>query len=713
MNCCRFFFFARLRPAHFILLFLLLSTYHSFGQVEIQGKIVNKQDNQPVAYVNIGIPMTSVGTISNADGSFSIKVPAQYQKNAILFSALGYKSKTIPVESLLGQSNMIYLIEVAISIDEVVVKAKASKVITAKLGNRLQTIGTLHGDSTSAGAAMALLIDAKSPGFPAGLLPPIFPKEAYLRIAINSLDSIKVRVRLYDMDSITGKPGKDLLNESVLITSNKPNGWISVDLSSYNIPIMKMPFFLAFEWLMDKEARQKLLGRVSQFQTKNSSMTKVDSAVVDGVKTAYTTLTGFAEGVWFGTSMDAASLDKYVCYARSNSQGEWKRSEAILTARLFVSDRISKKGQKRKQIPEIVRAESTPCYTREAPCLARQMATTYMNEKDIVGMQLAVAVKGKTVMSEAYGFSDLREQLLTTTQSRFRLGSVSSALTSAALAKLVSKGKLNLDAPIQQYAPAFPVKRYPLTTRQLAGNLAGLRSHETTDTTILASTLTFRNATEAISVFSQDSLMYEPNTHYAHASAGWDLIGAVIEGAAGKNYLSYMKEEIWKPMGMANTYGEVADSLIPNRSQCYVEIGAEAAKQNFSHTFPSSGLLSTAEDLLKYGNQLLQAPRKHFKKAIVKQLFTSQTTKDGNLTQYGMGWHLLKDKKGRLFYYQSSNMAYGSAHLMLYPKSRIVVAFLSNTNAELLFDVQKVGELFQEARKNDHERTKYIDVHRP
>src|SRR5687768_12129843 len=77
-------------------LVLLLST-DSFSQIKINGTLVNKTDKQPVPFVNIGIVNSTIGTLSNSDGSFSLTIPLAHSKDTILFSALGFNQKRVPV----------------------------------------------------------------------------------------------------------------------------------------------------------------------------------------------------------------------------------------------------------------------------------------------------------------------------------------------------------------------------------------------------------------------------------------------------------------------------------------------------------------------------------------------------------------------------------------------------------------------------------------
>jgi len=74
----------------------------------------------------------------------------------------------------------------------------------------------------------------------------------------------------------------------------------------------------------------------------------------------------------------------------------------------------------------------------------------------IPGVQVAVAVNGKLAWSEGFGYADAERKRPVSYQ----------------------QDKLDLDAPVQRYVPSFPDKGYPITTRQLAGHLAGIRHYK-------------------------------------------------------------------------------------------------------------------------------------------------------------------------------------------------------------------------------------------
>ena len=80
----------------------LQTTICGFAQL-INGQVVDFATRKPIMYVNIGILGSSVGTISNDDGTFSIKVPSEYSEASVIFSMLGYEPREIPVQRLVDQ----------------------------------------------------------------------------------------------------------------------------------------------------------------------------------------------------------------------------------------------------------------------------------------------------------------------------------------------------------------------------------------------------------------------------------------------------------------------------------------------------------------------------------------------------------------------------------------------------------------------------------
>src|SRR5467141_2353049 len=226
-------------------------------------------------------------------------------------------------------------------------------------------------------------------------------------------------------------------------------------------------------------------------------------------------------------------------------------------------------------IPATLAAQGAPCISRRSGSVPAEYAAIVAQERTLMcerlatripGVQVAVAVNGKLVWSEGFGYADVERKRPVTRETQFRIGSVSKPLTAAAVALLYEQGKLDLDAPVQRYVPSFPDKGLPITTRQLAGHLTGIR-HYRGDEFLL--NRHFNTVLEGLTIFQGDPLLFPPGTKFSYSTYGWNLISAVVEAAAGQDFLSYMGRNVFRPLGMTHTAADRVDSLIPNRTRFY------------------------------------------------------------------------------------------------------------------------------------------------
>jgi CubicO group peptidase (beta-lactamase class C family) len=154
----------------------------------------------------------------------------------------------------------------------------------------------------------------------------------------------------------------------------------------------------------------------------------------------------------------------------------------------------------------------------------------YMAAHQVPGLSLAIGMDGRLVWSRGYGVADLENHVPVTTVSAFRTGSIGKPMTATAVMQLWQAGKLDLDAPVQTYCPAFPVKRWPITSRQLLAHLAGIRDKTPDEETNYRH---YETLAAALLIFAGDSLIAEPGTAFHYTSYGYTVLGCVIEGAAG------------------------------------------------------------------------------------------------------------------------------------------------------------------------------------
>ena len=300
------------------------------------------------------------------------------------------------------------------------------------------------------------------------------------------------------------------------------------------------------------------------------------------------------------------------------------------------------------------------------------------------GMAVAVAVDGEVVWSEGFGWADLEAGVPATAETRFRVGSVSKPITAAAIGVLLERGALDLDAPVQQYVPSFPTKRWPITTRQVAGHIAGIRHYNGDE--FLSSTR-YATVLEGLTIFQGDTLLFQPGTRYSYSSHGWNLVSAAIEGASGEPFLSFMQTQVFGPLGLTSVVADHTDSIVPQRTRFYERTREggiiNAPYVDNSYKWAGGGFLSTAEDLARFGMAHLDPG--FLKPETVEMLWASQHLTDGRATDYGIGWGSGTDHEGRRVVHHGGSSVGGRAFLVLFPAERVVVALLSNASAPMTF----------------------------
>jgi len=320
--------------------------------------------------------------------------------------------------------------------------------------------------------------------------------------------------------------------------------------------------------------------------------------------------------------------------------------------------------------------------------------------RGIPGLSLTVAVDGKIMYSEGFGYADLEERVPVWPTTKFRIGSISKPLTATALMQLVEAGKLDLDAPVQKYVPSFPDKGAVITARMLAGHLAGIRHYQGDEFNIQRH---YANVLDGLKIFENDPLVSPPGTKFNYSSYGYNLLSAVVESAAGENFLAYMQKHVFDAMGLAHMAADQNTQIVEQRSRFY-EKEKDGTLENApyvdnSYKWAGGGFLSTSEDLVRFGSMLLQPG--FLKADSLKLLFASQKTKSGEETGYGMGWEITKSPSGRVVYEHSGGSIGGSSQLMVYPETHVVVALVTNLTSRewKASEVEAVAEKFESGKK--------------
>jgi CubicO group peptidase (beta-lactamase class C family) len=360
-----------------------------------------------------------------------------------------------------------------------------------------------------------------------------------------------------------------------------------------------------------------------------------------------------------------------------------------------------------KDVPSVTHSDPSRKWA-DAVARGRQIMRTGLTEQNLPGLSAAVGVGGDIVWAEGFGWADLENEVPVAPDTRFRIGTASTAITSAAVGLLLEKDRLKLDDEIQTYVPAFPEKQWPVTLRQLMGHLAGVRNDGGDEGPLLSARC--ERSVEGLQYFAERSLLFEPGTQYRYSSYGWILVSAAVEAAADEPIFTFMRKQIFEPLGMDDTRADSATEPIPDRATFYFprfaadpRYGLHLTREiDYSCYAGSSALLSTPSDLVRFGMAINSG--KLLQPATVQLLQTPQRLASGQETGYGLGWDLetvaLAGEQTRMAGHDGESLGGMVASLMTFPEHGIVVSVTSNISYADTFAVAlRIAQTFAEQGK--------------
>jgi serine beta-lactamase-like protein LACTB len=254
----------------------------------------------------------------------------------------------------------------------------------------------------------------------------------------------------------------------------------------------------------------------------------------------------------------------------------------------------------------------------------------------IPGLSVAIGHGGELVFANGYGFADIENFVPAKADTVYRLASISKTITAVVVLQLAEQGRLDLDDPIRQSCPAFPQKRWPVTARQLLSHQGGIRHYRDGERPM---TRVFATAEEALGLFKDDPLEFEPDTGILYSTYGYTLLGCVIEGATGQPFADVVREAVFRPAGMTRTQPDEVRRLTPNRARGYTRDrqGAlvNSALAVTSYKVPGGGLSGTAPDLARFGLALISGAL--LEPESWESMRTLQRTRGGQARGHGLG----------------------------------------------------------------------------
>lgn len=226
-----------------VFLTILCCFFSLKGQTTLVGRVLDTQSKVSLVYVNIGVVGKEVGTVSDAEGYFSLTLdqPTERQ-DSLRFSMLGYEPKSFLLDQFLEDKPFeIYLNEQAFALEEVVLISPKKNLKAKLLGNKTKSNLIYTAFTTNRlGNEMGIVIRGRKD--------PMWLDYLEFNIVENDYGPIRFRLNIYDLKE--GLPNQNILTENVFIDTDLERGIVRVDLTPYDL-LINEDFFVALEWIED------------------------------------------------------------------------------------------------------------------------------------------------------------------------------------------------------------------------------------------------------------------------------------------------------------------------------------------------------------------------------------------------------------------------------------------------------------------------------
>jgi CubicO group peptidase (beta-lactamase class C family)/outer membrane lipoprotein-sorting protein len=319
-------------------------------------------------------------------------------------------------------------------------------------------------------------------------------------------------------------------------------------------------------------------------------------------------------------------------------------------------------------------------------------------EKDIFSGVVLFAREGKPIFKKAYGMADREGNIPNQLNTKFCIGSMGKMFTAVSIAQLVEQGKLSYDDLIGKYLGAdwiLPEVGEKVKISHLLSHTSGIAEFLDDEFYKFTEPGTHWTLEDRKPIVKEKSLTFEPGTRWAYCNIGFILLAAIIEKVTGRNISDYLKEHIFDPTGMDNTFDSYRKTTLSNVALGYDKV-QEEGKAIWRKTglfgnndgTPSGGGFSTVDDFLKFaealGSNLLISSES-------KELLMS--AKPGlNSKNYGYGFWIERSRFGRVVGH--GGVAPGvSANFRMFLDRGYTLITLSNYSEAMLPVARKIRSL--------------------
>jgi CubicO group peptidase (beta-lactamase class C family) len=312
---------------------------------------------------------------------------------------------------------------------------------------------------------------------------------------------------------------------------------------------------------------------------------------------------------------------------------------------------------------------------------------TVMAYHQIPSVVVAVAQRGKIIWEEGFGFADIEKRIPATPHTPYLLASVSKPVTATAVMILAERGAIDLTKPMNDYLGEAKLTTSigdvrDATVRRVADHTAGLPTHIRY---FYADAPVQRPSMEE-TIRRYGVLVRPPGESYEYSNLDYGLLEYAIERTSGRSYSDFLRDEVFRPLGLAESTVSLPPHLGTNLATRYW-FGDRVVPPYDYDTRGAAAVSMSAHDLVRFGMFHLQGRLDGQRKSILREdtlasMRDCQPLNDGRENDYGIGW-MVEQRHGLKWFGHGGGQAGVASWLSVYPDAGVVVVVLSNGVSEV------------------------------
>lgn len=305
---------------------------------------------------------------------------------------------------------------------------------------------------------------------------------------------------------------------------------------------------------------------------------------------------------------------------------------------------------------------------------------------------ILIAKNGTIIYEKYFGAKVPGTKDSITAETPFQIASTTKPFTATAILKLAQEGKLNLEDPVTVFFPSFP---YPdVTVKTLLNHRSGLPNYlyymekGNWDRKQLASNADVLNTL----INWQPPKASNPDRRFSYSNTNYVLLASIVEKVSGQSFPDYLKQNIFDPLGMTNTFVQTIDNKEPVL-QSYQYNNALWTLDFSDGPYGDKNIYSTAQDLLKWDQAMYTTAI--ISQPLIDSAFKTYSHEKPGTHHYGLGWRiLLLPNNKKVIYHNGHWHGFNSAFARLIDEKATIIILSNKYNQSVYTTAKKLYNVF-------------------